>query len=893
MGRGLRGQRRGDPGPVAVSFRPAGEADLAPPGQAAKAKANLAALQVLRSVEQQHRGATDAEQAVLARWSSWGALGEVFDDGVGRWEALRAELRPLLGDDGWRAAERTTINAHYTPAAIAAAMWAAAARLGFAGGRALEPGVGAGTFVGTVPEALAVDMVGVELDPTSAAIAAALYPNADIRNESFADTALPEGFFDLAIGNVPFVFDVTLHDPRHNRGRHSMHNHFLVKSLHLVRPGGLVVALTSRFTLDAQNPAARREMAELADLVGALRLPAGAFRQVAGTDVVIDLVILRRRPPGDTRQGGVAWERSVEVATADGPATINEVFAARPDWVLGELSRHHGQYNDHDLTVRPGPEPLERHLARVLADMADAARAAGLAATARAVGGEVIPIRRAAMRSAHHKEGSLLVTATGMFARVENGVAVRFQPNPKNGAGELRAAIAVRDALHEVLDAQTASIDDTAWEAARGRLNHAYDNYFSRYGALNRFTLAPTGRHDPDTGEATYRRRMTPRMGGFAHDPDLPAVLALEMFDPDTGHAAKAAIFERRVLEPRHRRLGADTAEEALAICLDEQGRPDVDHIASLLGVDTADARARLGHLVFDDPADGSLVTATAYLSGNVRAKLAVATEAAAADGRWQVNVDALAAVQPADLGPGEIDAHLGAPWIPAGDVADFAHDILNSPGTEVDYDPAVGWTVTAPAWQRRSVAATSEWGTARADAIGLLHSAANQQAPIVYDYHDDGTRSVNNAETADAREKADAITARFAAWIWEDPDRANRLAERYNTIFNASVLPVYRGGHLSVPGLSAAFTPRAHQLDAAWRMMSEPTVLLAHFVGAGKTATMIIGGRELKRLGLINKPAYVVPGLLLGLGRKAEVRSRLECGPRMPQSSAPSPESA
>ncbi len=818
---------------------------------------------MLRQIETDRRPATVDEQAVLARWASWGALPEMFDDRAGtRWATLRGELRPLLDDDGWRAAERTTINAHYTPATIAAAMWAAAQRLGFAGGRVLEPGAGAGTLIGVTPPDLAVDMVGVEIDPTTAAIAAALYPHAQIRNESFADTRLPEGFFDLAIGNVPFA-DLTLHDPRHNRGRHSLHNHFLVKSLHLVRPGGLVVALTSRFTLDARNPAARREMAELADLVGAVRLPEGALRAVAGTDVVIDLLLLRRRLDGEARSGP-DWQRCVEVSTPDGPAAVNEVFAARPDWVLGELRCRHGQYNERDVTVRPGPEPLAAHLERVLGEITAAGRAAGMVSTARPEA-VVVPIGRpaAAAVNAEHKEGSLLVTATGLFARVENGVAVRFQPSPKNGAGELRAVIAVRDAMHQVLAAQAATLDDDAWESARRRLNAAYDSYVFRYGPLNRFTLERTGRSDPETGEPTFRR-MTPRMGGFHHDPDLPSVLALEMFDPDTSHAAKAAIFDRRVLEPRQRRLGADTAEDALAICLDERGRPDLDHIASLLGVEAADARDKLGQLVFDDPAGGQLVTAAAYLSGNVRAKLAAAAEAAAADPRWQGNVDALVAVQPADLGPGEIDAHLGAPWIPAADVADFARDALDCPGALVDYEPLLGWQVTAPTWQRRSVAATSEWGTRRADSISLLHAACNQQAPTVYDHHDDGTRTVNTAETLAAREKAEAITARFTQWLWEDPDRAQRLAQRYNTMFNATILPAYHGGHLSVPGMSKAFTPREHQLDAAWRMMSEPTVLLGHFVGAGKTATMIIGGRELKRLGLISKPAYVVPGHML-----------------------------
>ncbi|MDP9072782.1 MAG: methyltransferase domain-containing protein, partial [Actinomycetota bacterium] len=239
-------------------------------------------------------------------------------------------------------------------------MWSAARQLGFTGGRCLEPGCGAGTLIGVAPADLAADMVGVELDPTSAAIAAALYPHATIRNESFADTRLPDGFFDLAIGNVPFG-KIALHDPRHNRSGHSLHNHFLLKSLHLVRPGGLVVSLTSRFTLDSRNPSARREMAELADLVGAVRLPEGAFRQVAGTDVVIDLVVLRRRAEGETRSG-VGWERSVEVATADGPVTANEVFVTHPEWVLGELSCGNGQYNDHDLTVKARPGPLAPQL---------------------------------------------------------------------------------------------------------------------------------------------------------------------------------------------------------------------------------------------------------------------------------------------------------------------------------------------------------------------------------------------------------------------------------------------------------------------------------------------------------------------------------------------------
>ena len=335
------------------AFRPRGTDDLAPSGAAAKAKANLAALAVLRDLQSERRHATGDEQAVLARWSGWGSLPGVFDPDNAQWAEIRAELRATLDEREWRAARRTTLNAHYTPLPFAQAVWATARRMGFAGGRVLEPGCGTGVFLGAAPEDLDVELVGVELDPVTAGIAQALYPRAAIRREGFQDTRYPEGWFDAVLGNVPFA-KVALTDPVHNRGGHSIHNHFLIKSLHLTRPGGVVACFTSRFTLDAQSPAARRELASLADLVGAVRLPEGAFRAVAGTDVVIDLVVLRRREP-ELPPGGLDFERSVEVATPDGAVTVNQVFAERPEWVLGDLSCAGGQYNEHDLTVRARP----------------------------------------------------------------------------------------------------------------------------------------------------------------------------------------------------------------------------------------------------------------------------------------------------------------------------------------------------------------------------------------------------------------------------------------------------------------------------------------------------------------------------------------------------------
>ncbi|HWI02805.1 MAG TPA: hypothetical protein VNT52_03115, partial [Acidimicrobiales bacterium] len=610
---------------------------------------------------------------------------------------------------------------------------------------------------------------------------------------------------DLVVGNVPFA-KVVLHDPAHNSARLSLHNHFIVKSLDLTHPGGVVAVVTSRFTLDARNPAARREIADRAGLLGALRLPAGALRAAAGTDAVSDLVILRRREPGRTARAE-SWERSVLLGVDGGEIPINEYFVRHRERVLGQLVAGGGQYSQVDLHVRADPNrPLAPALAEGLAAIVAEARAEGLVwaagASTRAPARERSPA--ANVVQPHHKEGGVLSTGTGAFARVVDGAPQPYPVAPRKDAGELRALVGMRDSLAQLLDLEVSTVDDAGADAARAELNRRYEAYQSRYGALNRFSLVRTGRQDPDTGVDLYRRSF-PSMGGFRADPDYQSVLALEVFDAETQTASKAPILQGRVLAPRQPRHGADSAQDALAICLDEHGRADLDVIAGLLGTDTGAARAELGELVWDDPATAELVPAPRYLSGDVRAKLAVAEAAAAEDPRWQANVEVL-----------------------------------------------------------RQVAVRSEWGTARADAVSLVASALNQTPASVYDTLDDGRRVLNPAETIAAREKQEALGERFAAWVWDDPARRDRLTETYNRLFNGTVLPSYDGSHLSFPGLAASFTPHRHQRDAVWRMVSEPTVLLAHDVGAGKTATMAMGAMELRRLGLVKKPGFVVPNHML-----------------------------
>lgn len=797
---------------------------------------------------------------MLARWSGWGALADAFDERDPAGRRLGSELASLLSPTELAAARRSTLNAHYTDARIATAMWRLVIALGFDGGRVLEPGCGPGVFLATRPAHVAVDAVGVELEPVTARIAALLHPDADIRNEGFETTRLRDTV-DIAIGNVPFA-KVALHDPVHNRARHSIHNHFLLKSLALTRPGGLLVALTSRFTLDSRNRAARRELAAVADFLGAVRLPSGAHRAAAGTDVVTDVVVFRRRDDVASPNHAGGWEQTDATVVDDVGLEVNEWFLTRPDLVLGRFVVGSGVYGTGDYRVELDAE-LAPLLDRAFASIADDAGRRGLryVTADRSLGRQQPAVADRVPINA--KEGSIHRAGTG-FVRTVRGIAVAHDPRPRKDTAELAALCDLRDTTILLLDAQTQRLDDSEYLRLQRQLNEQYDRYARRYGPLNRFGLARTGRRDPDTGADLYRR-VYPRLGGFTDDPDYRTLLALEQFDPDAQVATKASIFTSRVLAPARRRHGADGPDEALAVSLDETGGVDLARIGDLLGVTPDEALARLADRVLRDPTTGEVVAAEQYLAGDVRVRLDAARRAAAKDPAFIPNVEALEQVLPPDLAPADIDARLGAPWIPAADVEAFCAELLGTDGIVVEHAPLTAlWAIAAPTWTRRTVAATSEWGTQRADAVALVDASLNQRPATVYDTLEDGTRVVNQPETVAAREKQEAIDARFADWVWSDAARADRLAEVYNRIFNATVVPRYDGKHLSLPGLSAAFAPHPHQLDAVWRVLCTGDTLLAHAVGAGKTATMVMAAMEQRRLGLVKKPAFVVPNHML-----------------------------
>jgi N12 class adenine-specific DNA methylase/predicted ABC-type ATPase len=905
---------------------------------------------VVRALRAESRAATPQEQDLLSGWSGWGAVKTVFDDKPGQPASLiagREQLRELLTGSEYAAARRNTINAHYTGTALARAMWDGLAAFGFRGGRVLEPGCGSGNFIGLAP--LGTAMTGIELDPVTAQVAAALYPHAQIRNESFADTDLPEGSMDAAIGNVPFG-KIHLGDLRYNPARaYPIHTHFILKAAALVRPGGLIALVTSRYTLDGTGEEAieaRRKLAGLGELAAAVRLPSGAHGRAAGTDVVTDVLVIRRFADGEQpRPSEPAWIHTIPADIGGTQIHINQYFTENPGMMLGEMTAPGARYTADLRVTAPAETDVPLLVSRALTGAA-AGRAASTAprpATPSPAAGRP-------------PEGFQQARADGSFARIINGRYEPFTPpGGQAGQAELRDLLGLRDTAIALLDAELATTEDAGLvDDLRAELNARYDAYIAAYGPVGRYTQqirfrnTPEGRAlreqlladghaeltggkleitDPavrarlvadghaaltENGELRFGRRRAdrqerqrlldtgqarlagasvtptdagrarilehaadlqdavtiikqrPGQGGFRVDPFAVRVRALEIYDPETGTARKQDIMRHRVLEPRQAAEHADNPEEALAICLDRHARVRLDVIATLLGTASEqEARARLGTLVFDDPAEDRLVPAPEYLSGNVRVKLAQAAQAAATDPAYEANIEALTQVIPPDRGPGEIEARLGSVFITPDDVQLFLRETLGDASARVTLGRDGKWLVAGG--DRRSKAATIIWGTKDRDAYELAEHLLNRRAPIeIKRTNTDGKTWTDEEATEAAREKQAELSDRFAGWAWEDLDRAAAICDRYNQTCNAIVLRSYDDVELSLPGVNRDITLKWWQKAAVARMIYEPTAGLFHDMGAGKTLELIIGVMEQKRLGLIRKPVLCIKNHLL-----------------------------
>lgn len=828
---------------TAPNFRIESPEFLTAGGKKTKFKQNIQALQTLRTVLSEARAATREEQELLARFSGWGQFPEVFNYHYkgDEWYTEQQQLRELLGDD-YEAARKSTLNAHYTAPEIVQGMWVMARKLGFEKGRILEPSMGIGNFFGLIPEDLAQSslLTGMELDKATGAMAQLLYPQANIQVRGFETLKVPDGFFDLAISNVPFG-DYKVFDKEYNRFGATIHNYFFLKALDKVRPGGAVMFITSTFTMDSQDSRIRKLFEKRADLVAAMRFPAETFHKSAGTSVVTDLVILKKRAEGEA-PSGPSWMTLGTVDDPGGgkPIGINQYFIDNPDQVLGVVDRKGTMYGAQAANVSRTPDFAERFQKAIDALPANVITTSPVAAPKPVVIG-------ADEGKLGVKDGGRIVRKGKVFRR--QGDTLVAEKLAAEDAKKLDAMLGIRDAVKESIKLQMAGAAEAQIKKARTVLNEGYDTFVRKNGPLN--------------------KRSNKAL--IIDDPDGPVLLALET--PVGKEWKKADIFHKDTVRAFRSPDKAESINEAVGVSLFENGRIDVPRIAKLLGQSPAQTEKRLvtSGLAFRDPREG-WTPRDLYLSGNVRRKLTEAKEAAAADTSYQANVGELEKVQPEDIDYTEIEARLGVPWVPPEDVADFMSGLMNTTpdAFRVNFLPHQGtWIVEYSRrgeMLRNSQIATKVWGTERAPFIKIMDAALTGVRIMVYDKTGD-TNVLNPEATEAANAKVNEVQEQFRDWLWKDDARRKRLHRYYNDNYN-NIRPIeydaahYRNadGVYVLPGQNPEIQLRPHQANAVWQIVSTGKALLAHEVGTGKTFTKVTAAMELRRLGLARKPAIAVP---------------------------------
>lgn len=840
-----------------------------------RARANVAAILIANNIEKQDRPANAKEQAQLIRFTGFGASelangmfrrpGEV--DFRAGWGELGGSLESAVSDADYASLARCTQYAHFTPEFIIRAIWSGLQRLGWCGGRMLEPGIGTGLFPALMPAAFRdrTFVTGVELDPVTARIVKLLQPKARIINGDFARADLAP-IYDLAIGNPPFSDRTVRSDRTYRSLGLRLHDYFITRSIDLLKPGALAAFVTSSGTMDKADATAREYIAKTADLIAAIRLPEGSFRRDAGTDVVVDLLFFRKRKVGEPTSD-LSWLDLEEVrpeSQDEGAVRVNRWFAEHPNFVLGDHALTSGPFGETYTCQPRAGEDLQaalKNVVRLLPEGRYDGEPTAIDVDLEDELGEIIDLRPG---DAKVREGSFFIDNRHGLMQMVDGAPVEVKVRkgrtgdgiPEKHVGIIKKLIPIRDAVREVLRAQE---QDRPWRDLQVRLRIAWSSFVRDFGPINHTTVSIS--EDEESGEVreTHRR---PNLQPFLDDPDCWLVASIEDYDLDTDTAKPRPIFSERVIAPPAP-PEITSAADALAVVLNERGRVDVEHIAELLHRHADAVVDELGDAIFQDPADGSWQTSDAYLSGAVRTKLGVAEAAAALDPAYERNVRALQAVQPADLRPSDITARLGAPWIPASDVVAFVKEMMGAE-IRIHHMPELGsWTVEARQLGY-CAAGTSEWGTSRRDAGELLGDALNSRVPQIFDIYKDAggeRRVLNVVDTEAARDKLQKIKEAFQNWVWTDPDRTDRLARVYNDRFNNIAPRKFDGSHLKLPGASGAFVLYGHQKRGIWRIISSGSTYLAHAVGAGKTMTMAAAIMEQRRLGLIAKAMLVVPG--------------------------------
>ena len=811
---------------------------------------NIEAIQTLRTLEQEHRGATAEEQQVLSQYVGWGGLADAFDPSKENWSAEYTQLKGLLTEDEYAAARASTLNAHYTSPVVIRAIYDAVEKMGFQSGNILEPSLGIGNFFGMLPSGMADSrLYGVELDSITGRIAQKLYPQADITVAGF-ETTDRRDFYDLAVGNVPFG-QYKVNDKAYNKLGFSIHNYFFAKTIDQIRPGGVIAFVTSRFTMDSKDSSARKYMAERADLLGAIRLPDNAFKANAGTEVVSDIIFLQKRDrPADIEP---AW---VQLGQTEDGFTLNSYFVEHPEMVLGRLEMESTQYG-HDLTVAPiEGASLAKQLAEAVQHIEGQYTAVEIAAPDVA---DAEVQRKTLPADPTVKNFSYTVVDGEIYYR-ENSIMTQIELSD-NAKGRVAGMVELRQIVNELIDQQLNDFPDEDIKASQAKLNYAYDAFTAKYGLIN------------DKKNARL----------FDDDSSYYLLCSLENLDENKNLKSKADMFTKRTIRPERIVTSVDTPSEALAVSIGEHGKVDLPYMADLLGTPGNYERitTELSGVIFKEPAadaddpEAGWQTADEYLSGNVRDKLRMAQLAAESHPEFKVNVDALEKAQPKDLEASEIDVRLGATWLDPSIVQQFMMETFQPPyrirynnAITVRYSPYTSeWRISnKSATGYGDIMATETYGTRRANAYKILEDTLNLRDSRVYDtIEEDGKekRVLNQNETTLAQQKQQAIKDAFAGWVWKDPQRRTLLVKKYNELFNSTRPREYDGSHIHFVGMNPEISLREHQRNAIAHVLYGHNTLLAHEVGAGKTFEMAAAAMESKRLGLCQKSLFVVPNHL------------------------------
>lgn len=835
------------------------------------------------------------------------------DTSLLRYVELRDRLKAAMSKEEWAEAARSTQYAHYTSKSVVQSQWKAMQRMGFAGGTVLEPGAGIGVFPGLMPEGMAATShyTGIEFDTMTGGILQQLFPDERILVESFVESKLPKDFFDVAIGNPPFSQTKILSDPEYAKKALSLHDYFFAKTIDRVKPGGLVAFVTSRYTMDKLDDKARAYLADKADLVGAIRLPQTAFKQNAGTEVVTDVIFLRKKVPGEKFEHAQPWMKTAEVKGKDGktlmvkdkdgadrPALVNEYFAAHPEMVLGHHDNTGSMYSDKEYTVTPRAGSIEDYFAKAIENLP-----ANIYQAERGSQAEAAKVREIDFNPKAKKEGNFYVTDAGVLMQREGGIGQRVELKSPAQVELVKDFVPLRDALKQ---AHYDQLNDGAWEQSLAELQKAYKTFTDKHGLVSQFREKTVNVTvvDEETGEKVkdeQTRRSYPILDALKDDPDWTLVAALEKVNDDTGAITPSEFLTTRVLgKPAAPEVAS--ASDALLTVLNDIGHVDMAVVAARAGMSEAEAIESLGSSVYQDPSKG-WVMADDYLSGNVKRKLQEARAAARTDRRYERNVAALEAVQPAPKAPAQINVAIGMNWMPGGVYSQFMQEITGlAPSIEwnnrtkqwaLDWETPEAWAVENKGGARMGVykskagaaaaaakkdgatvrfvesavnkSAMEEWGTDSVNAFEILeHALTGKQIRVEKTDPKTKSRSLDDAATEAANAKLQKLREAFESWIWKDQARTDMLVQQYNDRFNTTVPRTFNGNHLTLPGASKTFKIFDHVKRGAWRIIQKGNTYLAHAVGSGKTFQMVISAMEQKRLGLIKKPMIVVPNHML-----------------------------